>query len=90
MARLKFTQRLSRALDLPADGMLPVPRLEITGREDVLITGGAVLLEYAPEEIRLERAGCRVTIRGRDLNILGMDGLGMQISGHVAGVDFEE
>ena len=44
MTKMKLSQRLSRALELPADAALPVPRLEITGRNDILITGKAVLL----------------------------------------------
>ena len=64
MAKMKLSQRLSRALELPADAALPVPRLEITGRDDILITGKAVLLEYSPEQIRVARDSCEVTIRG--------------------------
>ena len=58
MAKMKLSQRLSRALELPADAALPVPRLEITGRDDILITGKAVLLEYSPEQIRVARDSC--------------------------------
>ena len=89
MAKLKLTQRVSRLLELPADGMLPVPRLEITGRYDVLITGGAQLLDYSPEQIRVARSGCAVTIRGSALQILAMDIMGMQIFGQIADVAFE-
>ena len=63
MTKMKLSQRLSRALELPADAALPVPRLEITGRNDILITGKAVLLEYSPELVRVARDSCEVTVR---------------------------
>ncbi len=90
MAKLKFSQRLSRALELPADAALPMPRLEITGRDDILITGGAVLLEYSPELIRVGRERCVVAISGTELRILAMDKMGMQIAGRIASVEFGE
>ena len=90
MAKLNFAQRLSMALELPADGMLPVPRLEIIGRDDILITGGALLLEYSPERIRIRRSGCGVTIRGTELRLLATDKMGIRIAGTLAEVAFEE
>ncbi|MBS7315490.1 MAG: YabP/YqfC family sporulation protein [Clostridiaceae bacterium] len=90
MAKMKLSQRLSRALELPADAALPVPRLEITGRNDILITGKAVLLEYSPELVRVARDSCEVTVRGTDLRICAMDKMGMQVLGLIASVEFRE
>ncbi len=90
MAKMKLAQKLSRALELPADAALPVPRLEITGRSDILITGNAVLLEYSPEEIRVARDSCEVTIHGAEMRISAMDKMGMQIFGLIASVEFTE
>ena len=90
MAKMKLSQRISRALDLPADAALPVPRLEITGRDDILITGSAVLLEYSPELIRVARDTCEVTIRGAEMRISAMDKMGMQVFGLIASVEFSE
>ncbi len=90
MAKMKLSQRLSRALELPADAALPVPRLEITGRDDILITGKAVLLEYSPELIRVARESCEVTVRGAGLRIGAMDKMGMQVFGLIASVEFTE
>ena len=66
------------------------PRLEITGRDDILITGKAVLLEYSPEQIRVARDSCEVTIRGAELRISAMDKMGMQVFGLIASVEFTE
>lgn len=89
MTKLKFSQRLSKMLELPADGMLPVPRLEIIGRDDVLISGSALLLEYSPERIRISRGGCGVTICGADLRLLAMDKMGIQVAGRLTDVRFD-
>jgi sporulation protein YqfC len=90
MAKLKIRQRLSRALQLPADAALPVPRMEITGRRDVLFTGGAELYELSTEEIRVGRGDFAVTIHGVDLTVAAMDGMGMQIQGILTSIEFTE
>lgn len=90
MAKKQLRKRLSRALRLPADAALPVPRLELTGSGDLLVTGGAELLEYEPERICLIRDTCRVSVFGTDLTIVAMDRLGMQIYGNISSVTFQE
>ena len=90
MAKWKLRQRLSRALELPADAALPVPRLEITGRDDILITGKAILLEYSPELVRVGRDACEVSIHGAELRISAMDKMGIQKFGCIASMEFTE
>ena len=90
MAKRNLSKRLSRALELPADSMLPVPRLDITGNRDILVTGGAELLEFGTELIRFTRDGCEVRIHGEELSVAAMDQLGMQIYGRIISVEFRE
>ena len=64
--------------------------LGITGRDDILITGKAILLEYSPELVRVGRDACEVSIHGAELRISAMDKMGMQIFGCIASVEFTE
>jgi len=90
MGKWNLPRRISRALALPADAALPTPRLEVTGREDILLTGKTTLLEYAPECIRVARGDCEVTVLGAALRIAAMDRMGMQITGQIGGIGFRE
>ena len=49
-----------------------------------------MLLEYSPEQIRVARDSCEVTIRGAELRISAMDKMGMQVFGLIASVEFTE
>ena len=90
MGKHRLSRRFARALRLPADAAMPVPRLEVTGRDDILVTGGAELTEFGPELICFVRDGCEVRINGTDLRIEAMDQLGMQIYGVIESIEFRE
>ncbi len=86
----KWHSALARALQLPADALYPAPRIILSGREEVLIGGKAVLREYTPALVRVSRAAITVNIQGRALRILAMDALGICVGGDIEQISFSE
>ncbi len=86
----KWHSSLARALQLPADALRPAPRILLSGREEALIGGKAVLREYTPALVRVSRGDLTVKIEGTALRILAMDALGICVGGDIETVSFSE
>ena len=86
----KWYTALARGLQLPADALRPAPRIVISGREELVIGGKAILREYTPALVRVSRADLTVRIEGGALRILAMDALGICVGGDIETISFSE
>jgi len=89
MAKYRFRSVLAQVFEVPQDAAANIPRIEVIGTREALITGEATLLEYSPDVIRVASGGYSAAFRGDNLYIPAMDQMGMRIFGRIAAVEFE-
>ena len=89
--RPPFSERLCRALDIPADLLPNRTSVDIRGRSSVKICGGGAILLYSPQEIRiaLRDGEGYISVKGVALccNSYNMGAVG--IDGRICSVSFE-
>ena len=90
MANDGIIKHIKSELQLPADAFRPMPRIIISGSEEILIGGRVLLRRYSPELLCAQRAKLTVSIRGKNLEILSMDALGICVGGSIEAVEFEK
>ena len=89
MEKQGLIKKITKEMELPADALKPAPRIVISGNEEVLLGGHVALLEYSPELLRAQRGKLTVSVKGRNLEILSMDALGICVGGVIEEVSFE-
>ena len=65
--RRPLPEWLAVKLDFPPDMFEGGLRLELRGRNSLLVHGCRRILQYAPEEMRLKMKGCVLCIKGQRL-----------------------
>lgn len=79
--------RASRALDLPADMLTDVPRVELVGREELRIEQHRGILAYGPEEIHIAGGKLVVRVKGQGLELRAMNPTELLITGEISTVE---
>lgn len=74
-------------LDLPADIVAGLPRMELTGFEEFSLEPHKGLLEYADREIILDSSVGQILVRGENLSIKLMNRARITVTGHLAAVE---
>lgn len=88
--KLKFSERMCRALDIEPDVLLGSSLIEIRGRGAVTIGGGGRILDYTDEEIRIALKKGAVVINGKHLVCASFCAGKVRIEGRIKSVKFEE
>ena len=60
-------KKLKDILSLPSDALLGEVRVEIRGRELLLVNGCRRILEYSPTKISIAAKGFCITVEGADM-----------------------
>ncbi len=76
-------ERTAELLDLPADGLAGVPRLELIGAGELRIENHRGILAYGTEEIHVSGGSFLIQIRGRGLELRAMTGLELLVTGKI-------
>lgn len=87
--KLKFSERMCRALDIEPDVLLGSSLIEIRGRGAVTIGGGGRILDYTDEEIRIALKKGAVVINGKHLVCASFCAGKVRIEGRIKSVKFE-
>ena len=82
-------QRVAEALDLPADAVAGVPRVEIIGAREVIVTNHGGIIEYSSELIAVAGGGVVTAIRGASLDLIAMSASELSIRGTIFAVEFK-
>ncbi len=86
----KFLMDAAGYLDLPADVLAAVPRMEVTGMREFSIEPHKGLLEYEKERIGIETNMGRICVVGKDLTIKLMNRSKITVAGELYAVNLRE
>ena len=81
--RSGLLERAADALDLPADALAGLPRLELVGDRELRMENHRGILAYGAEEIHISAGTFVVRVTGRELELRAMTGLELLITGEI-------
>ena len=81
--RAGLLERTAGLLDLPADALAGLPRLELVGDGELRMENHKGILAYGSEEIHISAGQFVVEIRGTGLDLRAMTGLELLITGRI-------
>ena len=81
--RSGLLERAADALDLPADALAGLPRLELVGDKELRMENHRGILAYGSEEIHISGGAFVVKVAGRELELRAMTGLEVLITGKI-------
>ena len=76
-------ERTAELLDLPADALAGLPRLELVGDKELRMENHKGILAYGSEEIHISGGIFVVEITGSGLELRAMTGLELLITGRI-------
>ena len=86
--KIGFLERTAQLLDLPADAVAGVPRMELMGHREFRMEYHKGILAYGPEEIDISAGQVMVRLRGRDLALRAMNGEELLVTGEIEALEF--
>lgn len=81
-------ERAARMLDLPADAVAGVPRIELVGDGEMRMSPHRGILAYGSEEIHISGGKIVVRVLGEKLELRAMTPVELLITGHIRVVEF--
>lgn len=84
-----FLRRAAERFSVPPELKPGLPVLEVTGAEEVRMSGHRGILSYEEEEISVSGGQLLVRIRGKRLRLRGMSGSELYISGRIESITLE-
>ena len=82
-------ERTAQLLDLPADALAGVPRLELVGDGELRVENHKGILAYGSEEIHISAGSYVLRVTGRALELRAMTGLELLITGQIMDIHME-
>ena len=76
-------ERTAQLLDLPADAIANVPRLELVGDGELRIENHRGILAYGSQEIHVSGGAFLIKITGENLEVRAMTGLELLVTGRI-------
>ncbi len=82
-------ERVAGALDLPADIVARLPRIEIVGCRRLFMENHQGILEYGDEAVHINGGQVIVKIKGQGLELSAMNAVELSLKGLILGIEFE-
>lgn len=79
-------EKTVQALDLPADALAGLPRVELVGDREVRMENHRGILAYGSEEIHVSGGPFVIKVVGEELELRAMTGLELLITGHITAI----
>ena len=84
-----FLEKAARKLEMPADIVAGLPKLEIKGCREIYIENHQGILQYERGEMSINGGQVVIKLRGEGFIIKAMNASELRIEGLLFGVDFE-
>ena len=81
---------LVRGLDLPPEMLQGGMRVEVRGRDALMVEGCRKILAYTPDEVKLQMAGCLLVIEGEGMLCHSYLSGAVGLEGRVCCIRYEE
>jgi sporulation protein YqfC len=81
-------ERASYALDIPAEAVAGLPRLELVGDRELRMEYHKGILAYGTDEIHISGGKLVVRVKGTGLELRSMDPTQLLITGQILSLDF--
>lgn len=81
-------EKTVRAFDLPPD-VAGLPRIELLGDRELRVEYHKGILGYSTEEIHISGGKLLIRVLGSGLELRGMNGTELRITGHIRAVELE-
>lgn len=85
--RESLLERASQVLDIPADAVAGLPRLELLGDRELRMEYHRGILAYGTEEIHISGGKLVVRVRGAGLELRSMNPTELLITGRIASLE---
>ena len=82
-------ERTAQALDLPADVVAGLPRVELVGDREVRMENHRGILAYGEEEIHISGGLFVIKVVGEGLKLRSMTGLELLITGRISAIQID-
>lgn len=79
-------EKTVQALDLPADALAGLPRVELVGDREVRMENHRGILAYGDQEIHVSGGPFVIKVMGEKLELRAMTGLELLITGHITAI----
>ena len=86
----KVKEGLAEKLDLPRDIVLNIPKIVITGNNEIIIENHKGIISFDNNEIKINSKVGTITLGGHNLEILFIGGNTITISGKFKSLVYEE
>jgi len=85
--RESLLERASQVLDIPADAVAGLPRLELLGDRELRMEYHRGILAYGTEEIHISGGKLVVRVRGEELELRSMNPTELLITGRISSLE---
>ncbi len=82
-------ERMARKLDLPAEIVAGLPKVEVSGCRDIYVQNHKGVLLYETNEIHINGGHVILKLRGQGFVLKAMNASELRIEGLIFGLDFE-
>lgn len=85
--RTGLLEKTAELLDLPADALTGLPRLEVVGDRELRMENHKGILAYGSQEIHISGGAFLVRIIGEELELRAMTGVELLITGRISRIE---
>lgn len=81
-------KKISKALDIPRDILLSIPKILLTGNEEIYIENYRGIINYSDEEIKINTTKMPIKISGSKMSITEIAPDEITVTGKIKSVEF--
>ncbi len=85
--RESILEKTARALDLPADALAGLPRVELVGDREVWVENHRGILAYGEEEILVSGGNFVIKLLGQGMKLRAMTGWELLVTGTITSIE---